>query len=348
VVQAPGAVSTLLESTIVEAAVGEPDSEAAAEDPGPAGGSAPEDAKEAGEGRADSADGEARRSAALQGLCPYEFEALAEIEDVKNPNVRWLSQFANAAHEPLDKLSATVFDTEVGSWLGGALASVLGTIHDGATWTVREQAILKDFERDGGTLTSFSEIPELSLERVDDAVGKLGRKYRIAAMVEGSLVGATGIAGMLADIPLIISIALRGVTEYAAYYGFYPLDDAEKRFVLDLVSTAAAPTLKTRQESLALLAQPDTHPGGTPAAAEDAIVASRAVEGLVEGILARMARGKVAQAIPLFGALIGGGFNRWFVAQVMSLAEALYRERFLIRRHSADLFVAVKPFEALR
>jgi len=285
------------------------------------------------------------REMLLANTTPYDFEAISEIEEVKNPRVRWLSNFANQTHEPIDKIGGALFETEVGGWLGGALATVLRAMHDTVTWTVREDAILQKFVDADHPIETFEQVSSLALENVDDVVGKLARKYRIAATMEGALVGATGFAGMLADIPLVLSIALRGITEFAAYYGFYPFNEAEKRYALELLSAAASPTLKSRQESLALL--DDRAPHWSSGSDKDAVFAAQVVERLLEGILSRMARGKVAQTIPLVGALIGGGFNRWFVAQVMSLAEALYRERFLMRAYDPLLRVEVKSFNAL-
>lgn len=269
-------------------------------------------------------------------LSPYDREAALEIAELKDPEGGLLSRVADAVHRPLDKLADAAFDTKVGEAVDDALSKVIELLQAGSTWTIREEKILADFRDDGHPVQAFDDIAELGLETVDDVVGNLGRKYRILAMVEGTAIGAVGAAGVAIDIPLILGIAIRGATEAAGYYGFFPFTDEEKGYVLDLVSTAASPTREMRRTSLAALDDAGRDLATGRRAEAETVLAIQAVERLAESIVARMARGKVAQGVPLVGAFIGGGFNRWFVGQVMQLAEAMYRERFLIRRYGAD------------
>jgi hypothetical protein len=43
---------------------------------------------------------------------------------------------------------------------------------------------------------------------------------------------------------------------------------------------------------------------------------------------------------PVLGALTGGSFNAWYLRGVVRTARFAYRERFLLRRHGADVLQA--------
>tara|TARA_B100001750_G_scaffold178446_1_gene146772 strand:+ start:4093 stop:4941 length:849 start_codon:yes stop_codon:yes gene_type:complete len=281
----------------------------------------------------------------MSTLTAYEREALHEIAEFRNPERGLLSKAADAIHRPVDKAAEAAFDTAAGAKVDEALSKVMEKLHDAATWTVREDAILKDFREADLPVKDFGDIANRGLEEVEDVIGHLARKYRVLALAEGTAVGAVGAAGFLVDIPLVLGLALRGTTEFAAYYGFYPFEEAEKAYVLDLVSAASSPTHELRQKSMAGLSEwGDGAATGRMAEAET-VLGIQAVERIATSIVSRMARGKAAQGVPLLGAFIGGGFNRWFVGQVMEMAEMMYRERFLIRKHGLETVRAEVPLE---
>lgn len=263
----------------------------------------------------------------------YDRQALVEIAEFKQSEVGRLGKLANALHAPVDRAGNKAFDTKLGAQVEKALTKAIESVRGAATWSVREDAILEDFRDDGHEVRGFDDIRELELEQVEDVIGHLARKYRVLAMAEGTAVGAVGALGIAADIPLVLGLAMRGTIEFAAYYGFYPSSDVEKAYVLDLVAAASAPTPQSRQESLQKLTAISTDLSTPRAAGTSTLVAMQAAEQLVESIVTRMARGKFAQSVPLLGSLIGGGFNRWFVGQVMETASTMYRERFLVRRY---------------
>jgi len=278
---------------------------------------------------------DASEPAEASPLEPYDREAAVEIAEVKHPGGGPLSKAADALHRPLDRIVDAAFDTAVGEAVDRVLSEAVERIQDASSWTVRETQIVEKFRDRGHSVGTLPDAASLTLEQVDDVVGHLNRKYRLLAFAEGTVTGAAGLPGMLVDIPLVLGIAIRGTTELAAHYGFYPLDAHEKRYVLDLVSVAASPTLEMREASLGSLDEASAELGSRRSEAET-VLAMQVVERLAESIVARLARGKIAQGIPLVGAFIGGGFNRWFVGQVMQLAEAVYRERFLVRRYGLE------------
>ena len=276
-------------------------------------------------------------------LTAYEREALHEIAEFKHPDKGMLSKAADAIHRPVDKAAEKAFDTVAGSKVDEALSKVMEKLHDAATWTVRDDEILEEFRDDGHEVQEFTDIAGLSLEAVEDVIGHLGRKYRVMALAEGTVVGAAGAPGIVVDVPLVLGIALRGTTEFAGYYGFYPFSEQEKAYVIDLVSAASSPTHELRQKSLKGLNEYGDGAATGRAAEAETVLGIQAVERVIVSIVSRLARGKAAQSVPLLGAFIGGGFNRWFVGQVVQMAEMMYRERFLIRKHGLETVRTIVP-----
>lgn len=277
-------------------------------------------------------------------LTPYEQEAWQEIYDFKNPDSNWLSAVSNALQKPIDKLGDKAFDTAVGEAVESTLASSVSAMNDAATWTLRDDGILKKFAKQDYEVSEYADIRKLSLEEIEDVSGNLGRKYRTLAAVEGAAAGYLGAPGMVIDIPLVLTIAMRGANETAAYYGFYPATDQEKVFAMNVVAAASAPTPKLRRTALEdLTAHSASMVDGASTATT--VLSIQFVERVIESIVARVARGKIGQFVPMFGSLVGGGFNRWFVAQVMETAEMMYRERFLALVHGDAVIVPVEADE---
>ena len=51
----------------------------------------------------------------------------------------------------------------------------------------------------------------------------------------------------------------------------------------------------------------------------------------------RLTKAKLAQGVPIMGAVVGGGFNAYYTARVCDAAYHLYRERFLAEKYGAEV-----------
>ena len=138
----------------------------------------------------------------------------------KNPEPTVLSRLADVVATPLEKGATFLLDNAVGDVITKAIGGIVGYLNDGAAWTVRVPAVMNDFRIHGHTAVAVLEdIHGLQLEDVDKVVGYLGAKYRTFAAAEGAAAGVAGGLGIAADIPLLVSIALRAVNEFGTYYG---------------------------------------------------------------------------------------------------------------------------------
>src|SRR5690606_1618153 len=62
----------------------------------------------------------------------------------------------------------------------------------------------------------------------------------------------------------------------------------------------------------------------------------RILQQIAKALGIRLTKAKLAQAVPLTGAAVGGGFNAYYTAKVCDAANHLYRERFLAQKHGVN------------
>ena len=61
----------------------------------------------------------------------------------------------------------------------------------------------------------------------------------------------------------------------------------------------------------------------------------------------RLTKAKLAQIVPVTGAIVGGGFNAYYTGKVCNAAFYLYRERFLAEKYGSDVIEeTVEPAES--
>lgn len=77
-----------------------------------------------------------------------------------------------------------------------------------------------------------------SLQETEEAVEKLIKNYRHAAVAEGGITGAGGILMGLADFPLLLGIKLKMLFDIAALYGFDVKDYKERVYLLHVFELA--------------------------------------------------------------------------------------------------------------
>lgn len=275
----------------------------------------------------------------------YEQRVLLEIDRFKNPKRGLFAGLSDITAAPLEKMSEYASQTAVGKAVTGAVSGVVSLLNDGASWSVRQEAIFSEFRKDGHhSVRTFEDIRKLDLEDVDKTVGYLAAKYKSVAFVEGGVTGVLGAPGIAADVPAVIGLALRACNEYAAYYGFNPEIQAERAFVMNVLSAASSPTNLAKQAAMTEVTRISVMIGQRKTWQElEKILSVQLIRRIAEALGIRLTKGKLGQIIPLFGAAVGAGYNAWYVSQVAETASVFYRERFLIEKYGVQIVVPVRP-----
>lgn len=219
-------------------------------------------------------------------------------------------------------------------------------LNDGAAWTVRQKAILRRFDPPAERLT---DVHTRDLEEIDAAVGFLAAKYKLLAAGNGAVAGASSNLGPVVSVPAIaldittlLTLNLRAISEYATYYGFDIRLQEERLFALELLTMTTSTTEQGKMLAMAQLVHiaKDVAQRKTWNELErHAFV--QIMQRLAKSLAIRLTKAKLAQLLPVAGAVIGGGYNAYYTASVCQHAHMWYRERFLARKYGPDVIEAV-------
>lgn len=253
-----------------------------------------------------------------------------KIRSFKNEEPGLVTRAQGAVSSRLEDVAERIGGTDSGEAIEQAVSVVLDILHDTATWTVRQPKIFEDFRDEGYDVYALDDVRALPLEAVEETLGHIDRKYSVAAFAEGAAAGAAGLPGVLADLPAVVTICLRAINEYGVYFGF-DIQGADERPVAVLILAAAATMGEARAATFERI---QTYTRSLDAPQEGPPEVSEAVlRQVVQDLVVRLVRGKLAETLPLVGALVGGGFNRAFVDHVCETAQRVYEQRWLVRRY---------------
>lgn len=289
----------------------------------------------------------------------YEARALRQIHAWKNPERTWFDGAVAVVNWPLDKAGAAVMKVPGLSFaIEKAVEGIVGLINDGSQWSVRPDAILKEYSRT--TQLPFyhlDAVRSLDLSVVDRVIGWLDTKYEGFALVEGAAAGgaavlspAVALAAIPADIVALLSLNLRAVGEYATYCGFDVSLPEERLFALNVLALASSPSDRSKQAALAQLVRiaRDVALNKTWDELRGHLLV-QAVKEIAQALSIRLTKAKLANVLGWVAApFIGGGFNAYYTDKVCKSAFYLYRERLLAQKYGvAEIEITVAPADQL-
>ncbi len=283
-------------------------------------------------------------------MSDYEKRALREIHAWKSPEITWLDQAMEKIRWPLDKAGDLIVNTPgLGPAIVNAIQGLVSVTNDAAQWSVNSEAIYSQFRKEDHVVRQPQDIFSLDLKVVDNAIGRLDAKYKGLALAEGAAAGAGGAPGLVADVPALLALNLRAIGEYATYCGFDVSSQRERLFVMNVLAMASSPGHAEKVAALAQLVRIARDVAKKKAWSD---LEKRAfvvlIQRLARALGVRLTKAKLAQVIPVAGAIVGGGFNAYFTDRVCEAANYLYRERFLSEKYGPETIEAsVAPAEEL-
>lgn len=216
-------------------------------------------------------------------------------------------------------------------------AAVQGAL-DLSNLVARHLTDVDDVLRDAG-VSSLEELGQLDLERLDLLANGVHDWAMGVAAAEGAATGALGLPGMVADIPVVITLALRTIHKIGVCYGYRATSQEDAQFIYGVLSLSGANSMKEKVASLGFLRTLQVAlVRQTWKAMSDKAVANRlSQEGAL--VLARnlarqlginLTRRKALAVIPVIGAVVGGSANAWWLKEVGWAARRAFQERWLI------------------
>lgn len=275
-------------------------------------------------------------------LLPYEKKTLDEIKHWKHPEEDgFFGKLVKVVNAPINKAGEVVLNIPgIGDVIKTVVSGITSLCNDAAQFTVRQDAIIEEFKKQGCNVNCIADIQKLELEKIDEVVGYLAAKYKGIAAAEGAATGALGLPGIAPDLISIISLNLRAIGEYCCYYGFNNDLQEERLFamnVLSYASSAGDAKKGTIMASLVKISRDVAAKKSWKKLEEHAMVV--VIKKIAESLGVRLTKAKLAQIIPVAGAAVGGGFNAYFTAKVCETASFMYRERFLANKYDEKLII---------
>jgi hypothetical protein len=220
--------------------------------------------------------------------------------------------------------------------VSSAIKGIIHLLNDGSAYTVGREGIYERYREAGfEAVESPEDIREVPLEELERVVGYTSAKYKSMAFAEGGAAGVTGAAGIGADIPALVGIALRAVNEYATYYGCDIDREHERAVALNVLMAASSVSQTSKQAALAELTKVSMKVAKKKTWKElEKHLSVKAIKKLAEKLGIRLTKAKLGQVIPVIGAGVGGGYHAWYVSAVTETARMTYRERYLVNKYS--------------
>lgn len=277
----------------------------------------------------------------------YNAKARQEIHDWRHPDRTVLDKSLAVLSTPIDKAGEALMSApKFGDTLKQATEKTIVSLSDAANWTLDVQDTIEAYQTEpdkqednadhlqaaSAPVKKLEDIAALPLQVVDDQVKLFKSRYVALTSAQGVTTGVIGWAGIPADVVGLITANLRAISEYATYYGFDMSDKGEQLFAMSLLSIASSASEDARtaalKDSFDLVKDPET-------LAFNQIneeVVSRVLRQTATQVATNLVKTKAAQIVPAVGAVVAGGVNANYTAQVCEAAYQCYRERFLDRQ----------------
>lgn len=266
----------------------------------------------------------------------YEAQVREEIEAWKNPDKGILDKAFAAINTPIVAAGDALMDVpQFGDALKKATEQTISTLSNAANWTLNIQDVIESYQEEpdieGSSIKTLSDIKHLPIAVVDKQVKLFKSKYVALTSAQGVTTGVVGWVGIPADVVGLITANLRAIGEYATYYGFDMNDKGEQLFAMSLLAVATSASAEARKAALddtrAMIKDPETQAFNQI----NEEVMSRVLRQTATKVATNMVKTKAAQIIPAVGAVVAGGVNANYTANVCEAAYQCYRERFLDR-----------------
>lgn len=254
---------------------------------------------------------------------PYEADVLADFERWRVAPPSWGTRLLAKPSGKVAKVVQSMVPVE-------ALRAALEHANRLALRLNDEKAILK---RAG--VGAVGDLRGLPLQQSDQLALQVRRRAMLMAGAGGAAFGLGGAAGMVLDIPALLTLALRSIHRTGLCYGdsVEPLEC--QRLGIGIFALASANSLEEKQSALAALAHgqwvvDDAWRDGIERVAEREMAKEATVfslQTLASRVGLHLGSRKSAGVVPVLGALVGSSMNAWYLYDVTQTAQRVFQWR---------------------
>lgn len=221
--------------------------------------------------------------------------------------------------------------------------------------SVKPDNVFGMFADESVVVASYDGVRRLDLQHCDRSVPRRKERYIALAVAEGaaSSLAVTGsvvssavtggtsmtvaVSAVVADVTAVLVGMGRIVALVAAHYGYDVREPDEQAFASGVIAYSAAGNSAERAAALASLSRLTQQMMRQaswrhlqPQQADSVIQQVSLALGF------RMVKHKLAQAVPVLGAVVNGGLNARIAQRTFERAQQAYRLRFLTEKHDLD------------
>lgn len=264
----------------------------------------------------------------------YERGQIGEVAEWKADEPGVISKRFGQAMEPLAWAIRMVVPE-------AAIRGALSLSNSAARWMTDTN----DVVRDGG-VSNIAELRTKELKLSDRLANEVHNWAIGLAVAEGTGTGMFGLPALAADIPTIITLALRTIHKIGVCYGYEAKTEADEKFVLGILAASGANTIEEKTVAITTLRVIETILAKqtwkkiTENAAQQQISKEGAiltVKALARQLGINITKRKALAAIPVIGAAISGSVNGWYIKEVGWAARRLFQDRWLLENHKVSI-----------
>lgn len=257
----------------------------------------------------------------------YLMQQYALIKAWENEEPGVVSKTFGKLLSPVGKIISAVVPESV-------IESAINAANAAAQYLTDTADVLRD-----GNVECVEELRTKDLKLSDQLADSVHNWAVGIATAEGGAVGATGLPGLIADIPFITTLALRTIHKIGVCYGFTAdasNAEEEKAFVLGVLAAANASTLGEKAgfilglKQISVLIQRNAWKKlaemGSANLLAKSIVSVRQAAKLI-GV--NLTKRKASQSIPFIGGAVGAALNASFINDIAWAARRSYQRRWL-------------------
>jgi hypothetical protein len=184
----------------------------------------------------------------------------------------------------------------------------------------------------------LAQIADFELQRCDELARRVERRAMMLGGGGGAVFGIGGAAGMVADVPTLLTLALRTIHRNAYCYG----EDWQREGGLSIgvFALASANSFEEKQQAWEALRRgkellDSAWRDGVERVAERELAKDAAqfsLKTLSGRIGLHMGARKTAGVVPLIGAVIGGVVNAGYIRDIARVARYVLQDRWMRRR----------------
>lgn len=200
--------------------------------------------------------------------------------------------------------------------------------------TIADKGILKKLQEKDPSISNFKKVKKADIEILDQVAKSYITENEIVSALEGAGTGLGGFTLILLDIPVLLSIHLRLISQIGRCYGYDVRKIEERGFILKILQLgysldsdlAKKAALVELTKAMKLISK-----GATWRQLEK-IIFIKGIREYANKLGIKITKKKLAQIIPILSSALGAGINYKLTIDVGKAAYMEYRKRFLLEK----------------